>query len=425
MEKPLAVSNKIAYFTNVYPAVSHGFIRREILAVERQGMHVTRVALRGWDSEIFDDQDRLEQEKTRYVLQHGAFPLIGAVLRALVLSPRRFFAGLALTLRPGRRSVRPWPYHMVYLAEACRLVAWLREAGIGHVHAHFGTNSAEIVMLARVLGGPPYSFTVHGPVEFDNIDYFGTAEKIGRSAFTVAITDFTRSQLCRTVPYPEWAKIRVIRCGLDPEFFATAPGPVPDEPRITCIGRLVEQKGQQILIEAAARLRDRGRRFKLSVVGGGPMYPEVKQLVQHYGLEDVVELHGAVGTEQLLEELRLARALVLPSFAEGLPMVIMEAMALGRPVVSTYVAGIPELVVPGETGWLVPAGAVEPLADAVEQVLDATPEELQAMGRTAFARVASLHSADDLGASLASLFRASIVEESRAAAMARTAGAGV
>jgi glycosyltransferase involved in cell wall biosynthesis len=316
------------------------------------------------------------------------------------------------------------PYHLAYLAEACRLVAWLRESGVKHVHAHFGTNSTDVVMLARVLGGPPYSFTVHGPVEFDNIDYFGTPEKIRRSAFTVAITDFTRSQLCRTVPYREWGKIRVVRCGLDPEFFSSPPGPVPEEPRIICIGRLVEQKGQQILIEAAARLRDRGRRFKLSVVGGGPMYPEVKQLVVDYALEDMVELHGPLGTEQLLEELRLARALVLPSFAEGLPMVIMEAMALGRPVISTYVAGIPELVVPGETGWLVPAGAVEPLVDAMESVLDASPEKLQAMGQTAFARVAALHSADDLGASLVSLFTASIAAESASATMERAAEAG-
>jgi glycosyltransferase involved in cell wall biosynthesis len=155
------------------------------------------------------------------------------------------------------------------------------------------------------------------------------------------------------------------------------------------------------------------------------MYAEVKQLIEDYGLQDMVELHGAVGTEQLLGELRLARALVLPSFAEGLPMVIMEAMALGRPVVSTYVAGIPELVVPGETGWLVPAGAVEPLADAIEAVLDAGMDQLQAMGRTAFARVASLHSAEDLGASLAALFRDSIAAESGSTAATDAAEAGI
>ncbi len=406
---------RIAYFTNVYPAVSHAFIRREILAVERQGLKLMRTALRGWDSAIYDEEDREEQSKTRYVLKDGLLPLVVAVVTTAVRKPGRFLRALRLALRLGRRSTRSLPYHLVYLAEACRLLGWLDEFEAEHVHVHFGTNSADVVMLARVLGGPPYSFTVHGPVEFDNIDYFGLADKIERSAFTVAITDFTRSQLCRTVPFDQWSKIRVVRCGLDPEFFSTPPSPVPSAPRLTCIGRLVEQKGQQVLIEAAARLRDRGRNFTLSVVGGGPMADEVARLVEQFGLTDRVELPGAVSMAHLLDELRRARGLVLPSFAEGLPMVIMEAMALGRPVVSTYVAGIPELVVPGETGWLVPAGAVEPLVEAMDELLRSPVHRLQDMGAAAFSRVRAYHSADDVAGILANLF----IESARSEAAGR------
>src|SRR5690242_12323139 len=163
---------KLAYFVNQYPKVSHSFIRREILALERQGIDVQRIALRGWDAEVVDAEDKAEQTKTRYVLQGGLAPLLAALAKSLLTSPRRFLKALALACRMGWRAERPLPYHLIYLAEACRMVPWLKASGATHVHAHFGTNSAEVVMLARALGGPPYSFTVHGPDEFDRPQFF-------------------------------------------------------------------------------------------------------------------------------------------------------------------------------------------------------------------------------------------------------------
>ena len=150
---------KIAYFINQYPKVSHSFIRREILALERQGFEVLRIALRGWDGELVDAEDLRERERTRHVLQSGMGGLLLATLRALLARPASFFAALGLALRMGLHADRPWPFHLVYLAEACRLLPWVREFGAVHVHAHFGTNSAEVVMLAQALGGPPFSFT--------------------------------------------------------------------------------------------------------------------------------------------------------------------------------------------------------------------------------------------------------------------------
>jgi colanic acid/amylovoran biosynthesis glycosyltransferase len=408
---------RIAYFTNQYPAISHGFIRRELLAVERRGLEVVRVALRGWDGKIYDDQDVRERAETRYVLQGGPLPLARSMARALVRSPRRFVEALGMAVKLGTKSVRPIPYHLVYFAEACVVAEWLEERGVEHVHAHFATNATEVVMLARMLGGPPYSFTVHGPEEFNNIEYYGFEEKIARAAFVVAITHFTKSQLCRTVPFELWSRFHVLRCGLDPEeFFSTPPGPVPTEPRLVCIGRLVEQKGQQILVEAAARLRDRGQRFSLVIVGGGPMEADLRRLIERFRLEEHVTLTGAVSTERLHEELRKARGLVMPSFAEGLPMVIMESMALGRPVIATYVAGIPELVRPGENGWLVPAGAVEPLVDAMQDLLTQPADAIDAMARAGFEAVKSLHSAATLAAGLVELFEESARRERAEAA---------
>ncbi|MEO8598329.1 MAG: colanic acid biosynthesis glycosyltransferase WcaL, partial [bacterium] len=162
---------KIAYLVNQYPKVSHSFIRREILALERQGFDVQRIAVRGWDGELVDDEDLRERDRTRYVLQDGMTSLLSASIRILATSPLRFFHALRLALKMGRRADRSWPFHLIYLAEACRIVPWLDAFGARHLHAHFGTNSAEVAMLATTLGGPPYSFTVHGPEEFDKPEF--------------------------------------------------------------------------------------------------------------------------------------------------------------------------------------------------------------------------------------------------------------
>ena len=154
---------RIAYLVNQYPMVSHVFIRREILALERRGVEVMRIALRGWDGELVDEEDQLERERTRYVLREGAPALLVALTRMLLTRPVCLMRALALAWRMGRRAERPLPVHLVYLAEACRIEPWLRAASIEHVHAHFGTNSAEVAMLVHALGGPPWSFTVHGP----------------------------------------------------------------------------------------------------------------------------------------------------------------------------------------------------------------------------------------------------------------------
>ena len=400
-------SLRVAYFINQYPKVSHAFIRREILALERQGIEIQRIALRGWDAELIDEVDAQERNRTRYVLQQGLTPLVFAMLRALVTSPVRFFSALALAIRMGWRAERSLPYHLAYLAEACRMLPWLESFGAMHVHAHFGTNSAEVVMLAHALGGPSYSFTVHGPDEFDKPEYFGIGQKVRRAAFVVAISSYGRSQLYRWVEHQHWPKIKVVHCGLEPDFHAVEPTPPAATPRLVCVGRLVEQKGQLLLVEAAGRLAAKGVRFELVLVGDGAMRAEVEALIARHALAKHVRLTGSVSTNQLREEILLARGLVLPSFAEGLPGVIMEAMALRRPVLTTYVAGIPELVRHGENGWLFPAGSIDELTAAMEDCLSRSAEELRIMGEAAHARVIERHSVDIQAAKLARMFRES------------------
>lgn len=399
------MTQAVAYLINQYPMVSHSFVRREILALERQGFTVLRLALRGWDAEVADPADRRERAITRYVLHRGLAGLAWSAAKTLGRRPRRFAAGLKLALAMARGSGRPLPYHLAYLLEACRCLDWMAAAGVRHIHAHFGTNSAEVAMLAAALGGGSYSFTVHGPEEFDKPEALGLPEKIRRAAFVAAISSYGRGQLYRWVEAEHWPKVEVVHCGLEPAFHQAAPTPPAAFPRLVCVGRLCRQKGQLLLIEAAARLARRGADFELVLAGDGEMRREVEAAIARHGLGQRVRITGWIGGEAVRREILAARALVLPSFAEGLPVVIMEALALGRPVITTAIAGIPELVRPGENGWLIPAGSGDDLADAMADCLARPLEDLMAMGEAGKARVLARHSVDREAGKLAELFR--------------------
>ena len=390
----MTANMRVAYLINQYPKVSHTFIRCEIKALERRGVEVTRIALRGWNCALVDAEDERERALTRYVLRGGAIMLLLALLRILMTRPVNFMRALVLAWRMSRGAERPLPVHLTYLAEACRIVPSLRAESIRHVHAHFGTNSAEVAMLAHVLGGPRWSFTVHGPEEFDKAPLLGLPEKVRRCTFVAAISSYGRSQLYRLIPYADWPKVKIVPCGVDPAFYDSAPNLPPAERRLVCVGRLTEQKGQMLLVDAASLLAERGTRFELVLAGDGEMREEIAAQIARCGLDAQVRITGWISSAAVREELLAARALVLPSFAEGLPVVIMEAMALRRPVISTYVAGIPELVQPGKHGWLVPAGDVEALADVIQACLDAPLDRLAQMGEAARGRMLSRHDVD-------------------------------
>ncbi|MES2949394.1 MAG: glycosyltransferase family 4 protein [Pseudomonadota bacterium] len=400
---------RIAYFINQYPKVSHSFIRREILALERQGFEVQRIALRGWNEAVVDSDDISEKERTRYLLQGGLLGLPIALLRALLVTPWRFMGALALAIKMSRRADRALPYHLIYLAEACRLLVWVRSFGARHVHAHFGTNSTEVVMLASVLGGPGYSFTVHGPEEFDKPQFIHLEEKIRRSKFAVAVSSYGRSQLFRWVDHTQWAKVHVVHCGLDAAFYNVPPTDPPDVPRLVCVGRLCEQKGQLLLISALALIAQRGIAWELVLAGDGEMRADVEALIARHSLQSRVRITGWINSVQVREEILAARAMVLPSFAEGLPVVIMEAMSLRRPVLTTAVAGIPELVRHEESGWLFAAGSIDELADAITSCLATPADRLATMGQAAHTRVLQRHSIDTEVTKLAQHLTAAIV----------------
>lgn len=412
---------KVAYLVNQYPKVSHSFIRREIEGLESCGVTVVRYAIRTCEGELVDEADKIELQKTRVLLCDGILGLLSALGRVSISRPQRFIRALHLALQVGWGSERGIPMHLAYLAEACILLGWLEADGVDLVHAHFGTNSTTVAMLCRVLGGAPYSFTVHGPEEFDKVRAIGLPEKIARAAFVVAVSSFGRSQLYRWCDTCQWSKIHVVRCGVDASFFTHPPLPVPETPQLVCVGRLSEQKGHLLLVEAARRLAGEGLAFKLILVGDGELRSEIEAAISRWDLADRIEITGWASSAEVRRQLLAARALVLPSFAEGLPVVIMEALALGRPVVSTYVAGIPELVESGVCGWLVPPGSTDALVNALRSVLQATPEILTHMGRTGAERVARQHDATLEARQLAALFGLEVESLATGEAVARSA----
>lgn len=400
------MGQRIAYLVNQYPSNSHAFIRREIQALERLGVPVQRITIRRV-SDLADPADVEEAERTRCLVPRGKKPALGlfaAMLRRAAVAPGRFLAALRLAWRIGRRSDRGLLRHGAYLAEACQLAAWAKADGITHVHAHFGTNSTTVAMLCDAVGGPSYSFTVHGPEEFDRPEALGLPEKIARARFVVAISDYGRSQLLRWSAADQWHKVHIVRCGVDDAFLRGAGVSVGDSRRLVCVARLHEQKGHLALIEALRVVHERGQAFEMLLIGDGPLRKEIEQAIATAGLQEVVRIGGWMAGAAIREALQASRVLVLPSFAEGLPVVIMEALALRRPVVSTYIAGIPELVAPGRNGYLVPAGNVPALVEALERVLTAPAAELDAMGAQGAAAVARQHDASREAQKLAGLF---------------------
>lgn len=396
----------IAYLISQYPKVSHSFVRREILALESMGFKVSRLAVRGWDLEVVDPEDIAERQKTNYILQKGGAALLGAALAELRRAPARFFGALRTAWALSRRADRSLPYHLTYFLEACWASQWLQAHGVNHLHAHFGTNPAEVALLVHALCGVRYSFTVHGPEEFDKPEFLHLREKIHAAAFVVGVSSYGRSQLMRWADESHWHKLKVVHCGLDDKFISAPASPVPDVPRLLCIGRLSGQKGQLVLLQAAAQLAREGVPFELVLAGDGEMRPQIERAIATHGLQRHVRITGWISADQVAAELQACRAMVLPSFAEGLPVVLMEAMALGRPVLTTFIAGIPELVIHGENGWLFPAGDVERLAAVMKECLAAPLAELQRLGAAARTRAQERHDARCEAAKLAALIEA-------------------
>lgn len=385
---------KIAYFTNAYPKVSHSFIRRETVALEELGVEVVRISVRKTTELLPDPLDQAEAAKTLSLLgtPQAAWRVMMSVARSAVRSPRAFARAWFTAMELARGSSAGRLRHLIYLAEACSLAELLHAARIQHVHVHFGTNPAAVARIAKSLSDITYSLTVHGPDEFDAPAGTKLSEKIEHCEFVAGVSSFGRGQLMRWARLEDWAKVRVVRCGVDEQFLRSPIDRPPSGNNFVCVARLSGQKGLPLLLDAAALVKAHGRDFQLRLIGDGELRDQLEAKVRALQIQDNVSFLGWRTAEEIRDELANSRAFVLPSFAEGLPVVLMEAMALRRPVIATAIAGIPELV-DAECGWLVPSGSAQHLAEAMIGALDLEPSRLLAMGEAGRMRVAEQHDA--------------------------------
>lgn len=382
---------RIGYLINTYPRPSHSFIRREIAALEAEGVEVHRFAMRGIESELSDPADLAEHARTERVLDAGGRRLLSGMLRQAAAKPRSFAAALKLARRRAHAGESSLARQIIYLAEGAHIAARAQELRLDHIHAHFGTNSTRVASYARLLGAVPFSFTVHGPEEFDNTAALDLGGKLAAAEFCATVSSYGRSQMCRWAAAGDWDKVQVVHCGLDLGRW-DSPAPLPPGPfHMVAVGRFAEQKGFGLLIRAFATAWRRDPTLRLSLVGDGELRPQIQALVAAEGMSDAVHLLGWQNEAGVRAAMNAAHALVTPSFAEGLPVVIMEAMACARPIIATYIAGIPELVRPGHEGWLIPAGDAEALAETMLAAAATDPETLARMGAAARARVTARH----------------------------------
>ena len=395
----------VAYLTALYPKTSHSFVRREIAALERLGLTVLRFSTRRVSEPLVDPDDIAERERTQALLDAGVSGLAFATLALALRRPGRWLRALGEALHLSRGSEAGAARHLAYFCEACVLVRSLEHQRAEHLHAHFATNAATIALLARLLGGPPYSFTAHGTDALDHAPLRALGDKVRHSKFTIAVSHHARAHLMRFSRTEDWPRIHVVRCGLEQAYLRLPGASLPREPRLVCVARFDEEKGHLLLLEALARLCAEGVPFELELVGDGPLRPAIEAAIARHGLERRVKLCGWLGGAQVRERLLASRFLVLPSLAEGLPVVLMEALAAGRPAIASQVGAIAELVVSGENGWLVPPASVEALASALRLALASPLEQLERMGAAGRERVLVQHDAEKEARKLAQLLR--------------------
>ncbi|GAA2880216.1 glycosyltransferase involved in cell wall biosynthesis [Aminobacter niigataensis] len=393
---------KISYLLNTYPIPSTTFIRGEIEALEELGLKIGRLSVRRFGGTLVDRSDQAEMVSTRYLLTGNAAGLIVAFGREILTNPRGLIHALPVFQQMRRKAYAGLVHHIAYLMQACYLRQEARRQGIAHVHAHFGTNPAAVAMLSKLLGGPSYSFTAHGPDEFTDAAHMSFDLKIKHAAFVVAISDYCSGLLASLANHGDAHKIVISRCGLKIEDFE--PTPIPGGSRtLVCIGRLCPQKGQVHIPAAVAALRAEFPDMKVVLVGDGESRAEIEAEIERHDVGAQVILPGWASNDEVRKILKESRAMLLPSYAEGLPVAIMESLALSRPVISTTIAGIPELV-DEECGWLVESGNHQQLVDAMRSALAAPADVLARMGKVGRERVERLHDRKRLALELQRLF---------------------
>lgn len=404
---------RLAYLLSRYPAVSHSFLLNEVVQLRELGFDIQVASINPPDRPLKDlpPVEFAESRSTYYIKSSPRIQVMGTILRTLLTRPGVFFRGFNAALHLGGWDLRAKLYALFYFVEAILLGDWMVRRGYAHLHVHFSTAVATVGLLTSIAWEVPFSLSVHGPDEFHSVSEYYLTQKVERAKFILCISDYCRSQLMRVVSPMHWSKLHVVRLGVDPAVFAPRrlEKKKGDGFDIVCVGRLVPAKGQLILVRAFADLLAQGYDVRLKIVGDGVDRKQLESFVDERGLTSAVEFKGALSHGETRRELEAADLFVLASFAEGLPVALMEAMAMEIPCVSTYVAGIPELIRDGVDGLLVPASSQEKLTDAMKSMVDnpALRRDLAAAGRR---RVLAFYDLAENARTLATVFERNLFE---------------
>jgi len=369
---------KTAYLCSEYPAISHTFIFREIESLRKEGFTVYPVSVcRPANLTKMTEAEQQEAEQTMVLKDISLAAGVWAFVKVFTRSPHGFFKmalfAFSLFFVGPKQPIKA----LGYLAETIILLDWLHTKRIRHIHEHFANPTAIVALLAKKYGGISYSLSVHGPDIFYQVDSALLVKKVTEASFVRCISHYCRSQLWRITPWSIWSKFHIVRCGIDPEIYKPERKVSHRIPELLCVGRLCPAKGQHVLLEACKLLKAQHLDFHLTFVGDGEDRCSLESLVQELQMNEHVSFTGALGQDEVRRHYRQTDIFVLPSFAEGVPVVLMEAMAKEIPVLSTRITGIPELIEHGKNGLLVTVADVSELAEKLTLCLTDKPLRLR------------------------------------------------
>jgi len=398
----------IAYLTGEYPRATDTFIQREVAHLRAQGFDIHTCSIRATNAiHHVGPEQKAEYANTFQVQSSAKSPLRLLAAHARMLrTPGRWLSAAKLAWSTSPKGVKNRIWQIFYFLQAGVLADQMKRTGVRHLHNHFGNSSCTVAMLAAHMAGLPYSYTMHGPMEFFEPHHWRIDAKIAQASFVSAISYFARAQGMLFSNAAHWDRIKIVHCGVEPAQYGTETDRTPGKTLIF-VGRLAGIKGVPLLLEALVRLRTAHPDVRLTLIGDGPERSALEAMTQAMDLSDIVTFTGYLGQTEVAEHLCQSDILVLPSFAEGVPVVLMEAMAARRPVIATRVGGVQELVEDGISGLTIPPGDVDTLTSSIEKLLS-DPDLCLKMGVAGRAKVEAAFDVAKEAAWLGTLFQQSL-----------------
>lgn len=375
---------RIAYITGEYPRATDTFVQRDISELRNHGADVFTFSVRKTGDEHMVGEEQIAARKSTFYIIANANPLSLLLAHAslFLASPVRYLQALGLAWSIREKGFQGALYQLFYFAEAGILARQVQRQQIQHLHNHFAYASCNVTMLAAELSGRSFSFSIQGPSVFFESKRWRLDVKMRKALFVRCISHFCRSQCMIFAPPEKWNRLHIIHCGVRPELFETVSHSQPGH-RLLYVGRLAAVKGLPVLFESLAMLKASNPDVMLTVVGDGSERADLQQMVVNLGIDKNVDFVGYKSQAEVRQYMQQTDVFVLPSFAEGLPIVLMEALAAGVPAVSTQIAGHSDLIENGVNGYLVPPGDSASMAARVRMLLDdqALRAQLGAAGR--------------------------------------------